>query len=66
MRLYKYLCKDVKIKTIDGKECIGFVDMYCSADENDDGIESIGVLPNRNAKSGIELTALEIDSIEMI
>ena len=21
MRLYKYLCKDVKIKTIDGKEC---------------------------------------------
>lgn len=66
VNLYKYLYKDVKLKTIDGKLHIGYVGMYCSADENDDGMESIGILPSRKAKSGIELSADEIEMIELV
>lgn len=64
-RLYKFLYKDVKVKTYDGKIYTGFVDMFCAQDENDDGIESIGILPIRNARSGVELSSNEIETIEM-
>lgn len=64
--LYRFLYKNVKIKMIDGKLHIGYVDMYCGADENDNGIESIGILPNKKAKSGIEISANEIEMIEIV
>lgn len=64
-KLEKYLFKNVVVKDIRGNECRGYVDMYCSADENDDNEESIGIIPNKSAKEGIELSLSEIKSIKI-
>ncbi len=66
IKLSNYLFKTVHIVDTAGDEYDGYVDTYTSAPDNDGTEESIGILPDKNAKSGIELYASEIKSIEMI
>ena len=66
MNISDYLFKNVKVISTDKQEYVGFVDMYNSASDNDEGVDSIGIIPNRNAKTGVELFATDIASIEII
>lgn len=45
---------------------IRYVDVYTSAADNDDTEESIGLMPDENARVGIELYRSEIKSIKII
>lgn len=64
--LQDFLFKNVVVIDAEGKEHRGYVDLYSSAYDNDDTEESIGIIPNKQAKSGIELYASEIESIKEI
>ena len=66
MELQDYLFKNVIIEDTEGKTHKGYVDLYSSAYDNDDTEESIGIIPTKNTKSGIELYASEIKSIKTI
>ncbi|WP_448947799.1 hypothetical protein [Lachnoanaerobaculum sp.] len=62
MDLEKYLFKYVRVDTI-----VGYVDMFCRAEENGEPyFDSIGIIPSRAARAGIELDESEIKSIEEI
>jgi len=65
-KLSDCLFKTVHIVDTDGNVYDGYVDTYTSALDNDGTEESIGILPDKNAKSGIELYASEIQSIEIV
>lgn len=64
--LREYEFKDVRVITIDGNVYIGYVDVYTSAADNDDTEESIGVMPTRTAKEGVELYASKIQTVEIL
>ena len=67
MDLEKYLFKYVRVDTIYGDTIVGYVDMFCTAEENGEPyFDSIGIIPNRAAREGIELDESEIKSIEEI
>ena len=67
MDLEKYLFKYVRVDTIYGDTIIGYVDMFCRAEENGEPyFDSIGIIPSRAARAGIELDESEIKSIEEI
>lgn len=65
--LNRYLFKNVKVTEKTGKEHIGYVDTCTSAFDNDEEKdESIGIIPTKDAKFGIELFRYEIENIEEI
>lgn len=64
--LEEYLFKTVMVKETNGKTHIGFVDTFTSSADNEEGEESIGILPSREARAGIELFKSEIASIEEV
>ncbi len=64
--LQKYLFRFVRVRTIYGETHTGYVDTYTSSADNDETEESIGLLPSKNAREGIELFCSEIVSIEAI
>lgn len=66
MDLQDYLFKNVIITDTEGKLHKGYVDLYSSAYDNDDTEESIGIIPTKNSRQGIELYASEIKSIEIM
>ena len=67
MDLEKYLFKYVRVETNYGEIIVGYVDMFCTAEENEEPyLDSIGIIPNRAAREGIELDESEIKSIEEI
>ncbi|MCM1023838.1 MAG: hypothetical protein NC395_07240 [Prevotella sp.] len=66
INLEDFLYKNVVVVDTDGIEHKGYVDMYCSAYENDDTEDSIGIIPDENTKYGIALYQSEIKSIELI
>ena len=64
--LEDFLFKNVIIVDSNDKTHIGYVDFYES--EYDSGYDepSIGLIPNKNSKSGIEFRQSEIKSIKLI
>ena len=73
--LYRFLFKDVELTPKGEKPIKGYVVMYCSAEENAEDIEedaetvaeeSIGIIPNRHARSGTEYYKSEIESITLV
>ena len=65
INLRDYMYKNVIVVDIDGIKHKGYVDMYCSAYDNGDTEDSIGIIPTENSKYGIELYLSEIKSIEL-
>lgn len=66
INLRDFLYKNVVVVDIRDVEHFGYVNMYCSADEDpDDPEESIGLIPNENSKYGIGLFRSEIKSIKL-
>ncbi len=63
--LRDYVYKNVIVVDTSGKEYKGYVGMYCSACDNDDTEESIGITPS-NSNIGTELFKSEIKSIKII
>lgn len=67
MDLEKYLFKHVRVETVYGETIVGYVDMFCTAEENEEPyLDSIGIIPSKAARAGIELDESEIKSIEEI
>ena len=67
MDLEKYLFKYVRVETNYGEIIVGYVDMFCTAEENEEPyLDSIGIIPSKAARAGIELDESEIKSIEEI
>jgi len=67
MDLEKYLFKHVRVETVSGETIDGYVDMFCTAEENEEPyLDSIGIIPSKAARAGIELDESEIKSIEEI
>ena len=73
--LYQYLFKNVELTPKGESPIKGYVVMYCSAEENAEDIEegeetiaeeSIGIKPNKQAKSGVEYFKSEIESIKVL
>ena len=64
--LEDYLFKYVEVVDIDDIVHYGYIDVYTSAADNDDTEESIGLMPDENARVGIELYRSEIKSIKII
>ena len=56
MDLEKYLFKHVRVETVNGETIVGYVDMFCTAEENEEPyLDSIGIIPSKAARAGIEL-----------
>ncbi|MCM1023839.1 MAG: hypothetical protein NC395_07245 [Prevotella sp.] len=67
INLEDFLYKNVVVVDIYGVEHFGYVDMYCSADDDpDDPEESIGLVTDENSKLGIGLFRSEIKSISTV
>ncbi|MCD7777924.1 MAG: hypothetical protein LUH47_05405 [Clostridiales bacterium] len=66
LNLEKYLFKNVLIKDTNDNIHKGYVDLYENELDSGYGEPSIGILPNKDAKDGIELVLSEIKSIEFI
>ncbi|MBF1009702.1 MAG: hypothetical protein HXK76_01535 [Lachnoanaerobaculum sp.] len=67
MNLENYLFKYVRVETNYGDTIVGYVDMFCTAEENGEPyFDSIGIIPSRAVREGIELDESEIKSIEEI
>lgn len=66
MDLQNYLFKNVIVTDTNGKTHKGYVDLYSSAYDNGDTEDSIGIIPTKNSKEGIELYASEIKSIKVV
>lgn len=65
--LSSYLFKNVKVTEKTGEKHIGYVDTYTPAfDNEEEKDESIGIMPTKDAKYGIELFRYEIEDIEEI
>lgn len=65
--LSSYLFKNVKVTEKTGEKHIGYVDIYTPAfDNEEEKDESIGIMPTKDAKYGIELFRYEIEDIEEI
>lgn len=67
MDLEKYLFKHVRVETIYGETVVGYVNLFCTAEENEEPyLNSIGIISSKAALSGIEPDESEIKSIEQI
>ncbi len=65
--LSEYEFKFVNIVDTYGKEYKNYyVYLYTSAANNEENEASIGILPSRESKSGVELFRSEIKSIELV
>ena len=62
--LFRFFHKSVNVTLKDGEKYSGYVDLYTSAADNDDTEESIGIMPEKNARVGVYLYASEIQTIE--
>lgn len=61
------LFKHVKVETKYDETVVGYVNMFCTAEENEEPyLDSIGIISSKAARSGIELDESEIKSIEEI
>lgn len=66
MTLEKYLFHNVKIVDDEDNIIEGYVDMFCSKEDSEENMESIGIIPTKDAKAGIGLFETEIKSVEII
>lgn len=64
--LEEYLFKNVRIVDTEDITHTGYIDSFTSASDNDEGEESIGIIPNMDSKEGVELFSSEIKSIEVV
>ena len=65
-RLYDFLFKNVNVVEKNGKvHSNWYVDTYSSEYDNEEGEESIGLMPSKESKVGIELFRSEIESINI-
>ena len=65
INLLDYYGKNVIVEDIDGILYTGLVDGYTSAEDNDDGEESIDILTDVKHNEGVELYLSEIKSINL-
>lgn len=65
INLLDYYGKKVIVEDIDGISYNGLVDGYTSAEDNDDGEESIDILTDTKHNEGVELYLSEIKSIRL-
>lgn len=66
MKLKDYLNKNVRITNDNGYSFDGYVSEFFRGEDNDDGIDSIGVSRDSNHLGGIEISENEIKSIVVI
>ncbi len=66
MELERFLFKNIMIKDKNGIIHKGFVDLYSSAEDNDDTEQCIGIIPTRESTSGKLIYESEIAEIEVI
>lgn len=63
MKLWSYLRQNVKIVLKDGSIVSGFIQEYCSKDDNDEGIDSIGLDVNGTLYEYFEDEILSIKEV---
>lgn len=63
MKLWSYLRQNVKIVLKDGSIVSGFIQEYCSKDDNDEGINSIGLDVNGTLYEYFEDEILSIKEV---
>lgn len=63
MKLLSYLRQNVKIVLKDGSIVSGFIQEYCSKDDNDEGIDSIGLDVNGTLYEYFEDEILSIKEV---
>ena len=63
MKLLSYLRQNVKIVLKDGSIVSGFIQEYCSKDDNDEGIDSIGLDVNGTLYEYFEDEILSIKDV---
>lgn len=67
INLHDYLFKTVVLTTVGNEVHQGFVDMYCSSeDDEDDPEDSIGIISNRHSKEGLIFYQSDIKTIEIV
>nr|DAN32032.1 MAG TPA: hypothetical protein [Caudoviricetes sp.] len=66
MKLIDYLNKNVRITNNKGYSFDGYVSEFFRGEDNDDGIDSIGVSRDSKHLGGIEISENEIKSIVVI
>lgn len=64
--LEKYLYKNVRLIDSTAKEYFGYVEMFSTSEDSGDEEDSIGLMANKDAKSGRLFFRSEIKSIELI
>ncbi len=62
MYLEDYMWRSVRVVCTDGREYAGFVDMYCSSAETDDGEPAIAL--HTESGESVLLRRCDIESIE--
>ena len=63
MKLWSYLRQNVKLVLKDGSIVSGFIQEYCSKDDNDEGIDSIGLDVNGTLYESFEDEILSIKEV---
>jgi hypothetical protein len=63
MKLWSYLRQNVKLVLKDGSIVSGFIQEYCSKDDNDEGIDSIGLDVNGTLYEYFEDEILSIKEV---
>ena len=63
MILWSYLRQNVKVVLKDGSIVSGFIQEYCSKDDNDEGIDSIGLDVNGTLYEYFEDEILSIKEV---
>lgn len=63
MKLWSYLRQNVKVVLKDGSIVSGFIQEYCSKDDNDEGIDSIGLDVNGTLYEYFEDEILSIKEV---
>lgn len=63
MKLWSYLRQNVKLVLKDGLTVLGFVQEYCSKDDNDEGVDSIGLDVNGTLYEYFEDEILSIKEV---
>ena len=63
MKLWSYLRQNVELVLKDGSIVSGFIQEYCSKDDNDEGIDSIGLDVNGTLYEYFEDEILSIKEV---
>ncbi|VED67495.1 MULTISPECIES: hypothetical protein [Streptococcus] len=63
MKLWSYLRQNVKLVLKGGSIVSGFIQEYCSKDDNDEGIDSIGLDVNGTLYESFEDEILSIKEV---